>query len=113
MAWPGTRFGSAAVMIALLGVYVTMFARSTFDLVDLPLWIGLLEWPITLLLFYALWAAWKKQSRKSAMAVVVAMLGFYGVHGHLLFEVPLAFIAVTVAALIILVTLPSAWAQGW
>lgn len=113
MAWPGPRFGSAAIMIALLGGYVTMFARSTFDVVDLPLWIGLMEWPITLILFYAIWAAWQKQSRKAALAVVVAMLGFYGVHGYLLFDVPLAFIVVTVAALIILVTLPSAWAQSW
>jgi hypothetical protein len=113
MAWPGTRFGSAAIMIALLGVYATMFAHSTFDVFDLPLWIGLLEMPITLLLIYAIWAAWQKQSRKAAMAVVLAMLGFYGVHGYLLFDVPLAFIVVTVAALIILVTLPSAWAQGW
>lgn len=100
-------------MIALLGVYATMFAHSTFDVFDLPLWIGLLEIPITLLLIYAIWAAWQKRSRKAAMAVVLAMLGFYGVHGYLLFDVPLAFIVVTVAALIILVTLPSAWAQGW
>ena len=113
MSWPGTRFGSAAVMTALLAVYATLFARSTFDVFDLPLWIGLLEWPITLILVYAIWAAWTKQSRKSALAVVAAMLGFYAVHGHLLFAVPLAFIAVTVAALIILTTLPSAWAQGW
>ncbi|MBT8460044.1 MAG: hypothetical protein KJN60_10275 [Boseongicola sp.] len=113
MTWPGKRFGGAAIMIALLGIYATMFARTTFDVFDLPLWIGLLEWPITLVLFYAIWAAWQKQSRKAALAVVASMLGFYGVHGHLLFDVPLAFIAVTVAALIILVTLPSAWAQGW
>ncbi len=100
-------------MAGLLAIYATMFARRTFDVVDWPLFIGLLEWPITLLFGYVIWAAWNRQSRKAAIAAVIGMLGFYGVHGYLLFDVPLAFIVVTVLSLGIITTLPSAWSQGW
>jgi len=113
MVWPGTRYACAALMAGLLAVYVTLFARSTFDVFDLPLWIGVLEWPVTILFGYAVWGAWNRQSRKAAVAAVGGMLGFYAVHGHLLFQVPLAFIAVTVMTLIVITTLPSAWAAGW
>lgn len=113
MAWPGPRFASAAIMAGLLALYATIFARATFDVVDLPLFIGLMEWPVTFLFLAAMWAAWTRRSRKAALAVVVGMLGFYGVHGYLLFEVPLAFIVVTVLSLAIISTLPTSWAQGW
>ena len=113
MAWPGPRYASAALMAGLLATYATLFARRTFDVVDLPLFIGLIEWPVTLIFGFVIWAAWSRQSRKAALAAVVGMLGFYAVHGYLLFDVPLAFVIVTLLALAIIMTLPSAWGQGW
>lgn len=113
MAWPGTRYACAALLAGLLAVYATMFAYSTFDLFDLPLGLGLLEWPVTIIFAYVVWGAWNRQSRKAAIAAVLGMLGFYTVHGHMLFHVPIAFIVVTVLTLIVVTTLPSAWAAGW
>ena len=113
LLWPGKRYASAAFITGLLAVYATLFAYRTFDVFDFPTGIGVLECPVTLIFGYAIWAAWRRQSRKAAIATVLGMLGFYGVHGHLLFHVPLAFVVVTVLTLIIITTLPSAWATGW
>jgi hypothetical protein len=99
----------AAIIALTLALYATVFARQTHNTYDLPTWIDITEWPVTLLFLAAAWAAWRRVPRRAALLLVTGMIAFLGVQGRYLFEVPLGFVLVTALSLAFLFTLPSAW----
>lgn len=103
------RHTLAAAIALALALYATVFARQTHNTFDLPTWIDVTEWPVTLLFLAAAWAAWKRVPRRAALMLVTGMVAFFAVQHRFLFDVPLGFVLVTCLSFGFLLTLPSAW----
>ena len=107
MTLPGARYLGAAALAVALALFATVFARQTHDLINLPTWIGVTEWPATILFAVAAYAAWIEQPRRAALAVVIGLFAFFAAQHNHLFRVPLGFVLVTVLTLATLLALPA------
>ncbi len=103
------RSSLAAALALALAAYATVFSRQTHDLFDLPTFLDLTEWPATLLFLASAHGAWIEAPRRAALLAVAALLAFFAAHGRFLFDVPLGFVAITLACLAILAILPPVW----
>lgn len=103
------RYSGAALLAGGLALYATIFARQTHNTFDLPTWIDLTEWPATLLYLAAAVSAWQRLERVAALALVAAMLAFFGAQSAWMFSVPLGFAMVAIASLGFLLILPTTW----
>ncbi len=90
-------------------VYATVFARQTHNVVDLPTWIDVTEWPVTLLYAAASGLAIVEMARASAFAMVAGTVAFFAAQSDHFFTVPLAFMLVTLVTLAFIFILPSRW----
>jgi len=105
----GWRYPLASAIALLLALYATVFARQTHNDFDLPTWIDVTEWPVTLLFVAAAWAAWKRVPRRAALMLVTGMVAFFAVQHRYIFAVPIGFVLVTALSFGFLLALPSAW----
>ena len=103
---PGYRHLLAVALALALALYVTVFARQTYNTYDLPTLIDVTEWPVTLLFLATAWAAWVRAERRAALLAVTGMLAFFGVQHRHLFEVPLGFTLVIGLTLALVFALP-------
>ena len=101
------RYRLAAAFAVALVIYVTIFARSTTNFIDLPTWIDVTEWPISLIFAATAWFAWFERGKIAAALSVVGLLGFFAAQSQHFFDVPLGFLFVTIVTLGILLTMPS------
>ena len=109
MRFPGPRYALAAALALALSLFATAFARASHNFYDLPSYIDLTEWPATLLMLAAGWAAWEARERLAALLMVLGLLAFYAAQMRFLFQVPMGFGVVTAGALIFLFVLPVTW----
>ena len=103
------RYRAAALLAALLALYVTVFARQTHNLFDLPTFIDLTEWPATLLYLAAAWAAIRRREKIAALALVLALFAFLIAQARWMFNVPLGFALTIATSLAFLLILPVTW----
>lgn len=103
------RYRLGAAVALGLTVYATVFARQTHNFVDLPTWIDVTEWPVTLLYAGAALLSLIGRPRASAFALVAGTVGFFAAQSDHFFAVPLAFMLVTVVTLAFIFILPSEW----
>ena len=104
-----SRYLLASLTALTLSIYVTIFAAQTHTTYDLPTWLDLTEWPATLLALAAAVFAHLRREQLAALAIVAALMAFLASQARYIFELPIAFLIVTILTVAFLTILPVTW----